>query len=105
MNNIPQSNLTVVGTASDSCAVQIASAAEGTIALRHGSHYHDYTGPSCTGIQTQGLGTPIASDRKMNIINLGHRKTYIPALSSAKRWPTRSECFKNLSAQFKTHCS
>ena len=29
----------------------------------------------------------------------------IPALSSAKRAPTRSECFKNLSAQCDRHCS
>lgn len=39
-------------------------------------------------IWNQGFGTPIAS-----------------ALSSAKRCPTRSECFKNLSAQLRTHCS
>jgi hypothetical protein len=29
----------------------------------------------------------------------------IPALCSAKRAPTRSEYFKNLSVQFITHCS
>jgi len=29
----------------------------------------------------------------------------VPALSSAKRAPTRSECFKNLSAQCDRHCS
>lgn len=72
MNNMLQSDLTVVGT-SDIWAVQIASAAESAIALRHGSHYHDYTGPSCRGIQTQGLGTPIASEGKVGIVNLRHR--------------------------------
>ena len=29
----------------------------------------------------------------------------VPALSSAKRAPTRSECFRNLSAQCDRHCS
>ena len=41
-----------------------------------------------------------------NVNERARRKTAnVPALSSAKRAPTRSECFKNLSAQFDKHWS
>ena len=33
------------------------------------------------------------------------QREHVPALSSAKRAPTRSECFRNLSAQCDRHCS
>lgn len=33
------------------------------------------------------------------------KRTDVPALCSAKRAPTRSECLRNLSVQFNTHCS
>ncbi len=31
--------------------------------------------------------------------------SHVPAFCSANRAPTRSECFRNLSVQLRTHCS
>ena len=53
-------------------------------------------------------GTHLFCNRRRVNCNPGSKQREgdgVPALSSAKRAPTRSECFRNLSAQCDRHCS
>jgi hypothetical protein len=61
-------------------------------------------GPQCLIVSRLGTAHGLWKDViHKSFFQSGHDNS--PAFSSAKRAPTRSECFRNLSAQFMIHAS
>jgi len=82
----------------------------GSYRLRISSSMYSYgwRGGRCTEQTLLVSGTHLFCNRRRvnrNSVSKQREGYDVPALSSAKRAPTRSECFKNLSAQCERHCS